>query len=136
MFLSGVTNFTIENSQFINNYGSAIRAIDVLLPSETTKLTEGEPCTLLLNSVVSLDMDTTIYFHENSAIDVGGAVYTDQFDQKTQKITRCFYHFFTLDENMWGFLLFYLLYHGIYQQFRYKWRRGHLWICRHHLFSA
>ena len=99
VFLSAVVNVTVENCQFINNYGSAIKAIDV----EESGITFVGHTTFrnntayrggalyLYNSVISLELNSTLLIQENQATDVGGAVYTDQYDQKIRKITRCFF---------------------------------------------
>ena len=85
LFLSRLSNITIDNCQFINNLGSAIRAID--LEGVGIKFTGHNEfifniahrggALYLFNSTMTLAPYTSIILQNNSANDVGGAIYTD-----------------------------------------------------------
>ena len=83
MFLWGITKFnvTFENCQFINNYGSAIRAIDIKevkfvgcnIFRSNTGYRGG--ALYLHDSVIGLEKNSSLIFKDNKAKDVGGAIY-------------------------------------------------------------
>ena len=83
VFLSGVTNITFENCRFINNYGGAIRAIDMkhsrFVGQSTFRNNTGYRggALYLHESVISLEENSSITFEENTAKDIGGAIYID-----------------------------------------------------------
>jgi predicted outer membrane repeat protein len=83
VFLSGVTNIAFENCRFINNYGSAIRAISMnelrFVGQNILRNNTGYRggALYLRGSVIGLEENSSMIFEENRAKDIGGAIYID-----------------------------------------------------------
>ena len=83
VFLSRVANITFENCQFINNDGSAIRAVDMkefrFVGQNIFRNNVGYRggALYLDDSVIGLEENSTITFEDNFAKDIGGAIYID-----------------------------------------------------------
>ena len=83
VFISGVTNVSFENCQFINNVGSAIRAINMKefrfvgqsIFRNNTGYRGG--ALYLHDSAIGLEQNSSMIFEENRAKDIGGAIYID-----------------------------------------------------------
>ena len=83
VFISGVTNVSFENCQFINNVGSAIRAINTKesrfvgqsIFRNNTGYRGG--ALYLHDSAIGLEQNSSMIFKDNTAKDIGGAIYID-----------------------------------------------------------
>ena len=103
VFLSGVTNVTFENCQFITNYGSAIRAINMnqsrFVGQNTFRSNTGYRggALYLRDSVIGLEENSSMIFEGNSAKDIGGAIYIDDF---TCAYVPCFLQLLNYRESL------------------------------------
>ena len=89
VFILGVTNVSFKNCQFINNVGSAVRAISTkefrLYTSiwsifrNNTGYRGAWGALYLHDSAIGLEQNSSMIFEENRAKDIGGAFYIDDF---------------------------------------------------------
>ena len=107
VFLLGITNITFDNCQFINNYGSAIRAISMeefrfvgqTIFRNNTGYRGG--ALYLYDSVIDLEENSTMIFENNLAKDIGGAIYIDNSNSATNffKSRQCFLRLLNYDRK-------------------------------------
>ena len=92
VFPLGITNITFDNCQFINNYGSAIRAISMeefrfvgqTMFRNNTGYRGG--ALYLYDSVIDLEENSTMIFENNLAKDIEAVLVGDMFGTGTGSV--------------------------------------------------